>query len=208
MSSDQTGFDFRGPAMPRPDAKGGGESMGANLFIAIRPDRTAAAAAQSIARDYRDLYRIDRQPLSERRLHVSLVALEPAPVLGHSLVHDAQAAIDAVRFEPFEIRFDSVVSLRNRASRPIALAAAGRNPSLRSVVCRVADKLDGMGALPGGFTEDFLVHMILIFYDRPVMPEHLSMPVSWIVDRLWLGQSRVGQGSCDFLWPQERLPDA
>jgi len=208
MSGDQIGFDLRGSAGPRPAPKGCGESMGENLLIATRPDRAAAARAQSIARDYRDLYRIDRQPLSERRLHVSLVGLEPAPVLDQSLIHDARTAILAVPFEPFEIRFDSVVSLRNRASRPIALAATDPNPVLRSVVCRLAEKLDGLGALPGGFTEDFLVHMVLIYYDKPVMPEHLSTPVSWVVDRLWLVRSLIGQGSSDFLWPLERLPDA
>jgi 2'-5' RNA ligase len=182
--------------------------MGENLFIAARPDRAAAAAAQSIARDYRDLYRIDRQPLSERRLHVSLIGLEHAPALNQSLIYDARAAIAGVHFEPFEIRFDSVVSLRSRSSRPIALAATEPNPSLRSVVCRLADKLDGLGALPQGFKEDFLIHMTLVYYDKPVMPDHLSTPVSWIVDRLWLVRSLVGQGSYEFLWPQERLPNA
>jgi 2'-5' RNA ligase len=205
MSNDRTGFVLGGP---QPSLKRSHRLMGENLFIAARPDRAAAAAAQSIARDYRDLYRIDRQPLSDRGLHVSLAGLEHAPVLDGSLVHDARAAIDGVRFEPFEIRFDSVVSLRSRASRPIALAATERNPMLRSVVLRMADTLDGLGALPSGFHEDSLVHMTLIYYDKPVMPEHLSRPISWIVDQLWLVRNLVGQGTYEFLWPPEKLPDA
>lgn len=207
MSNDQMRFDL-GSENPQPVRKWGERAMGENLFIAARPDRAAAAAAQAVARDYRDLYRIDRQPLSDRRLHVSLIGLEHAPVLDQSLIYDARAAMDGVRFEPFEIRFDSVVSLRSRAGRPIALAATEPNPSLRSVVCRLAEKLDGLGALPHGFKEDFLVHMTLIYYDKPVMPEHLSTPISWIVDRLWLVRSLVGQGSYEFLWPRERLADA
>jgi 2'-5' RNA ligase len=182
--------------------------MGENLFIAARPDRGAAAAAQSIGRDYRDLYRVDRQPLSDRRLHVSLIGLEQASILNRSLVYDARAAIDSVCFEPFEIRFDSVMSLRSRASRPIALLATERNPALHSVVMRVADKLDALGILASGFKEDFLVHMTLIYYDKPVMPEHLSKPVSWMVDRLWLARSLVGQGTHEFLWPPDKLPGA
>jgi hypothetical protein len=50
--------------------------------------------------------------------------------------------------------------------------------------------------------------MTLIHYDKPVMPEHLSRSINWTVDRLWLVRSLVGQGSHEFLWPQEKLPDA
>ena len=208
MSNDQMGFDLGNPGRPRPSRKGSEGFMGDNLFIAARPDRAAAAAAQSIARDYRDLYRIDRQPLSDRRLHVSLIGLDHAPVLDQSLIYDARAAIDAVRFDPFEIKFDSVVSLRSRASRPIALAATEPNPALRAAVSRLADRLDGLGALPSGFNENFLVHMTLIYYDKPVMPDHLTKPICWTVDRFWLVRSLVGQGSYEFLWPQEKLADA
>ena len=205
MSDDQMGFDLGGP---QPSRKREDRFTGENLFIAARPDRAAALAAQSIARDYRDLYRIDRQPLSDRRLHVSLIGLEHSPVLEKSLIYDARAAIDEVRFEPFEIKFDSVMSLKSRASRPIVLAATEPNPRLRSVICRLAERLDGLGALPHGFKEDFLVHMTLIYYDKPVMQLHLSTPISWIVDRLWLVRSLVGQGTYEFLWPQEKRPDA
>jgi hypothetical protein len=76
------------------------------------------------------------------------------------------------------------------------------------VVCRLADKLDGLGALPHGFREDFLVHMTLVYYHKPVMPEQLPTPISWNVDRLWLVRSLVGQGSYEFLWPQQNLPDS
>jgi len=208
MSSDQMGFDLGDPEKPRPSRKRSEGFTGENLFIAARPNRAAALAAQSIARDYRDLYRIDRQPLSDRRLHVSLIGLDHAPVLGQSLIYDARAAIDAVRFEPFEIKFDSVVSLRSRSSRPIVLAATEPNPALRAAVSRLADRLDGLGVLPRGFNENFLVHMTLIYYDKPVMPEHLSMPIRWMVDRFWLVRSLVGQGSHEFLWPPEKLADA
>ena len=208
MSSDQMGFDLDDAETARPFRKAANRFAGDNLFIAARPDRATAAAAQSIARDYRELYRIDRQPLSDRRLHVSIIGLDRAPVLDNSLIYDARAAIDGVRFEPFEIRFDSVVSLRSGSSRPIALASTEPNAALRGVVSRLADKLDGLGVLPPRFSENFLVHMTLIYYDKPVMPEHLSKPISWMVDRLWLVRSLVGQGLHEFLWPREKLPDA
>ena len=207
MSNDQMGLGLGG-AEPRPATKWADRFGGEDLFIAARPDRVAAAAAQAIARDYRDLYRIDRQPLSDRHLHVGLIGLDHAPVVEQSLIYDARAATDRECFEPFEIKFDSVVSLRSGSSRPVVLAATEPNLALRSVVLRLADRLDGLGALPHGFQEDFLVHMTLIYYDKPVMPEHLSTPISWMVDRLWLVRSLVGRGSYEFLWPQEKLPDA
>lgn len=205
MSTDQMGFDL-GPE-PRRPSKQDERSKGDNLFIAARPDQAAAAAAQAIARDYRDLYRIDRQPLADRRLHVSLIGLDRAPVLSPSLIYDARAAIDGLRFEPFEITLDSVVSLRSGPSRPVGLAASEPNPALRSVLFQLADKLDGLG-VRFGFDPDFLVHMTLIYYDKPVMAERLSRPIRWTVDRLWLIRSLMGQGSYEFLWPPERRHDA
>lgn len=200
------GFDLGATTTPR-QGSGSGRFTGENLFIALRPDRAAAAAAQAIARDYRDLYRIDRQPLTDRRLHVSLIGIDRAPVLEKSLIYDARAAIDSVHFEPFEISFDSVVSFRSGASRPIVLATSKPNQALRSVLLRLADKLDGLG-VPVGFDPEGLIHMTLVYYDKPVMPERLSAPISWTVDRLWLVRSFVGQGSYEFLWPQEKVPDA
>lgn len=206
MSSDQMGFDLDGPVPPLSRKQDGG-FKGDNLFIAVRPDRAAAAAAQAIARDYRDLYRIDRQPLSDRRLHVSLIGLDRAPVLDKSMIFDARAAIDGVRFEPFEITFDSVASLRSGASRPIALTSSRPNPALRSILLRLADTLDGLG-LQCDLDPDVLVHMTLIYYDKLIMPDRLSKPISWTVDRLWLIRSLVGQGTYEFLWPTEGHPDA
>jgi 2'-5' RNA ligase len=206
MSSDQMGFDVGGPERPRP-GKQDGRFTGENLFIAARPDRAAAAAAQAIARDYRDLYRIDRQPLTDRRLHVSLIGIDRAPVLDRGLISDARQAIDETRFEPFEINLDSVMSFRAGASRPIVLASSKPNPTLRAVLLRLADRLDGLG-VPFGFDPESLVHMTLVYYDKQVMPERLSIPISWVVDQLWLIRSLVGQGSYEFLWPQEKLPDA
>jgi RNA 2',3'-cyclic 3'-phosphodiesterase len=205
MPDDQTGFDLgNAETSPRRQA---GRLMGDDLFIAARPDRTAAEAAQAIARDYRDLYRIDRQPLTDRRLHVGLIGIDRAPLLDKSLIYDARAAIDSILFEPFEISFDSVVSFRSGASRPVVLAASKPNPALRTLLFRLADRLDGLG-IPFGFDPDFLMHMTLLHYDKPVMPEHLSRPISWMIDRLWLIRSLGDRGGHEFLWPPENRPDA
>lgn len=206
MPDDQMGFDLGNAGTPLPRRQDS-SFKGDNLFIAARPDRTAAAAAQAIARDYRDLYRIDRQPLTDRRLHVSLIGIDRAPVLEKSLIYDARAAIDSILFEPFEISFDSVVSFRSGASRPVVLAASKPNPALRTLLFRLADKLDGMG-VPFGFDPDFLMHMTLLYYDKPVMPEHLSRPIRWTIDRLWLIRSLADRGSYEFLSPPENRPDA
>ncbi|MGV3553488.1 2'-5' RNA ligase family protein [Rhizobium sp.] len=208
MSSDQMGFDLVGidKPMPRPSAQNG-RFKGDNLFIAARPDRAAATAARAIAHDCRDLYRIDRQPLTEQRLHVSLIGVDRAPVLGRGLISDARQAIDATHFEPFEISLDCLMSFRADASRPIVLAASKANPALRSLLLRLADRLDGLG-VPCGFDPEALVHMTLVYYDRQIVPERLATPVSWVVDQLWLIKSLVGRGSYDFLWPTEKPPDA
>ena len=208
MPVDQMGFDLGGQATNRPYRKVAERFMGDSFFIAARPDHAAAAAAQSIARDYRELYRIDRQPLSDRRLNVSLVGLDRAPVLEHALIADARTAIDGLRFEPFALAFDSVVSLRQRSGRPVALASTRPNAALRAVVSRLADRLDGLGILPPGFEENPILHMTLIHYDKPVMPEDLARPIVFTVDRLWLVRSPVGQGNQEFVWPAERRVDA
>lgn len=212
MTNDQMGFDLGGPS-PRPPrtasggSAGGGRFTGDNLFIAARPDAAAAAAAQAIAHDYRALYRIDRQPLTDRRLHVSLIGIDRAPVLEKSLIYDARAAIDGVRFKPFEICLDQVMSFRSGASRPVVLAASRPNQALGDLLFRLAGKLEGLG-VPFGFDPDFLVHMTLVYHDRFVMSDHLPIPIRWTVDRVWLIRSLVGQGSYEFLWPPKEPPDA
>ena len=91
MSSARMDFD-RNPEAPRSGGAGDRYS-GSNLFIAARPDAAAARAAQALARDVRDLYRIGRQPLPDWRLHVSLIGLGRHPVLPASLVYHAREAL-------------------------------------------------------------------------------------------------------------------
>lgn len=200
MTYRQLGFDLgAGPSHGRGDPG----RAGSNLFIAARPDMAAAAMAQSIARDFRWQYRIERQPLADWRLHVSLINLGRHDILPDSLVYHARQAIDEARFEPFEIAFDDVASLGNGMSHPVVLCASDRNHALDAAVGLLARKLAGLG-VAFRHEPDFLAHMTLVYHTRPVAPERLPSPVRWRVDRFWLVESLLGRGSYTFLWPRAR----
>lgn len=173
---------------------------GSNLFIAARPDPAAAAAALAIATDLRHQYRIERQPLSRSRLHVSLIGLGCYPALPDSLIYHVREALDGVRFEPFEIAFDRIASLGSGSSRPAVLCASAPDPALWAALGRLADRLRGLG-VDLHYRPDFLVHMTLVYHSRPVTPERLDMPICWTIDRFWLIHSLLGRSSYEFLWP-------
>ena len=199
------GFDFG--CEPTRSRKVADRYTGSNLFAAARPDAASAAAAQTIAREFREHYRIERQPLPLWRLHVSLINLGHYPVLPDSLIYHAREALDGLRFEPFEIEFDLVQSLANGSSQPAVLCASKRNATLVAVLHRLAERLDGLG-IAFQFDPDFLAHMTLVYHNKPVTPERLAVPIRWTVDRIWLIHSLLSQGRYEFLWPPEASSDA
>jgi len=189
------------PALP--PAKG----AGSNLFIAARPDMAAAAAAQAVAREMRDKYRMRGQPLSMSRLHVSLVRFGMHDVLPESLVHHAREALAGLVFEPFEIAFDRVSGFQGIAGCPVVLHADRQDARLKDTVERLADRIDGLGT-GYDWTPDVTAHMTLIHHTSRVMPEPLETPIRWRVDGLWLIDSLLGYGTHTFLWPQQDGRDA
>ena len=197
MKHMQVGFDL-GPVPSRQPYRN--SATGRHLFIAARPDRPAAMAAQSIAREFRDHYRIDRQPLPDWRLHVTLIGLGRHETLPASLVYHAREALDHARFAPFEIAFDRVMSFGSGSSHPVVLCLSARSAALDRAVGRLASALAGLG-VDCRYEPGFQAHMTLIYHTRPVGTDELPAPVRWTVDRFWLVESLHGQGSYDFLWP-------
>jgi 2'-5' RNA ligase len=205
MARVQNSFDF-GPVPPRakrlPD-----QFTGSNLFIAARPDAAAATAAQAVAREIRDQYRIGRQPLSIQRLHVSLISLGRHADVPESVVYHAREALDGLQLDPFEIAFDRIVSFRSDASFPVVLCAQQQDPALKAAVAQLAGRLAGLG-VDFGWNPDFIAHMTLVYHTAPVTPERLAAPIRWTVDVFWLIRSLIGAGSYTFLWPPQGGWDA
>jgi len=198
MKHMQAGFDL-GAVPSRQSCRKNG-ATGRHLFIAARPDRPAAMAAQSIAREFRDRYRIDRQPPPDWRLHVTLIGLGRHEALPASLIYHAREALDHAQFEPFEIAFDHAMSFGAGSSHPVVLCSSARNAALDEAVGGLAATLAGLG-VDFGYDPGFRSHMTLIYHTRPLGEEALPAPVRWTVDGFWLVESLLGQGSYNFLWP-------
>lgn len=194
----QSEFGFRQdlPLGARPHAR----RSGSNLFIALRPDAAAAVQARAIAHDIRAAYRVERQPQTLERLHVSMIGLGLGEALDESTVFQARAAIDSVRFEPFEIAFDSIMSFRSGPAFPVVLTLGYRSLPLIRLRDRLADALDGQGVDHSGRT-GFEPHMTLLYHHAAIQPERLASPIVLTVDQAWLIHSLVGQTKYEFLWP-------
>ena len=194
----QSDFGFSGD--PSPARKSGSRRSGSNLFIALRPDASAAASALAVAQDIRAAYRAERQPLTCERLHVSLLNLGREQVLDDSIVYNARQAIDSVRFEPFEVVFDAVASFGSDGAFPVVLRPSRPDAQLVRLRDRLAYAVLGLG-LTIYSSVAFEPHMTLLYHHVPITSERLETPISMVVDQAWLIHSLVGQTKYEFLWP-------
>ncbi|CAN7581714.1 2'-5' RNA ligase family protein [Rhizobium sp. LjRoot254] len=182
---------------PKPPTR---RPTGSNLFTALRPDEATARQVHTVARDIRDMYRAHRQPLSSRRLHVSLINLGHSEDLEDSMIFTAREAIDKARFEPFTITFDRIMTFKQEAARPVVLCSNGENIGLLKLTARLADALYGVG-LDIGYNPTFRPHMTLLYHHAPIEDHQLPTPITWTVNEVWLIHSLLGQGRYEFLWP-------
>lgn len=195
-----TQSDLGFPGNPSLAVKSRDRRSGSSLFIALRPDPLAATKALDIAYDIRTTYRVQRQPLSSGRLHVSMINLGHEKTLDESTVFQARQAIDSVRFEPFELSFDLVASFRSETAFPIVLCPGKPCLPLIELQRRLAHALDGVGVGHNG-SLGFEPHMTLIYHHMAIEPAKLASPISMVVDQAWLIHSLVGQTRYEFLWP-------
>lgn len=174
------------------------------LFIAVFPDRKAAARIAALAQDLRERHGLRGKSLHPDRLHVTLLFLGDNARLPLPLVA-AQAAGASVRFATFEITFDRVETFTGHMRRqPLVLCGGERIEPLVALQCELAERMRATG-LPCPVARNFAPHVTLL-YDQRALAGQTVEPITWTVRGFMLVHSLGGRGEYRILgsWPTDK----
>ncbi len=162
--------------------------MPVKLFFAIRPDRDAGAAIQTLATRLKTAHRLRGRPVARERLHNTLAAVHDSGTISENIAR-AKAVGDRLGHRSFTVRFDWTGSFKGGGhSYPFVLRGdEGLRPlqefrkNLRTQMLRA-----GFGVEPG-----FTPHVTLLWDDRCV-EEYPIAPIIWTVREFVLTASLQG----------------
>lgn len=167
-----------------------------NLFIGLRPPEAAEMQAIAIADDIKSRNAVAGRL---RPLHVSMfnpLAKEP---LTNALVLDLKEALSTIRFEPFLLTLDQVVTFRNDKGWTIVLCCRERNDAIFELQQSIVQACQPPG-IDLCSKQAFMPHMTL-FYSRKAIGEHaVTDAVRWTVSEFWIIRSLVGKTRHVPLW--------
>jgi 2'-5' RNA ligase len=175
------------------------------LFLAVVPPASMADRISNLIPELRARHGLRGEPLSPRRLHVTLHYLGSYNGLPRKLMETVCAAAPAVSMPPFEISFDRALSFTSRKkARPFVLRAGGDVIPLLGLHRAVGEAITRAG-LGRWVTRHFTPHMTLL-YDRRLVDEHPIESLGWTVTDFVFVHSLVGQGVHNHLarWPLQR----
>jgi 2'-5' RNA ligase len=163
--------------------------MPVKLFFAIRPDRDAGAAIQTLATRLKTAHRLRGRPVARERLHNTLAAVHDTGTISENIAR-AKAVGDRLGHRSFSVRFDWTGGFKGGGhGYPFVLRGdEGLRPlhefreALRAQMLRA-----GFGVEPS-----FTPHVTLLWADRCVA-EYPIAPITWTVRELVLTASLQGQ---------------
>ncbi len=164
-----------------------------NLFLAIVPDRDAAAVITRLALRLRVHHGLHGRPLAANRFHVSLIPLGRFAGVRPDLVARADKAVAeiAATTRSFTATFDRALSFAGRpGNHAFVLRMSTPNAALQKF-------RQDLGAACGRFGfprahSQFVPHVTLL-YDAQNVTEQEVEPVSWNATEFTLVRSLVGQ---------------
>ncbi len=170
-----------------------------SLFFAMLPDAEKAAEIRRFAQQLCSMHELTGDPISAKKLHLTLHAYKEFGRLAESLVQSAKMAGAKVaqRTKAFEITFDRVKSFPIAGRKPCVLAEDGGNAALKELY---RELMVVLGKVKNGVAPAFTPHMTLLYDEKTVEEERLS-PVTWMARELVLIHSRDGFYDLRGRWP-------
>jgi 2'-5' RNA ligase len=196
MIGEQLSFPFEGDLGLRPRTRRFIPED--NLFVAVRPVLQAIRQAMEIAFDMKRQCDLLASPLPENALHVSMLRFDLRGVRFDEIVSRVKWVLEHIKFEPFELVFDRVISFKGDDRKPLVLCASkDANEPLLELARQIAKELGVK--IEGKFNP----HMTLLWGDKPVTEQMLDVPVRWVVNEACLIHSLVGKKKHLILWPEQ-----
>lgn len=165
-----------------------------NVFLAIFPDLYNAQYIAGIGDRLRRTHGMSGRVRPITHLHVSLLPANRAkngPEISKKAIDKVVKPVTAV-MQPFEIKFDRVMSFRGKAgNRPLVLVDEGHEGHkvmrLHALLCAEFAKFDPSARA----SHKLFPHLTLLYDNHEVAPEPVE-PVHWTVKEIVLVRSEVG----------------
>lgn len=179
-----------------------------SLFFALLPDAAAAERAAAAGTRLREQHGLRGRLLPRERLHVTLHYLGEYAGVPPTLLAQARAAAQALRAEPFELRFDQAGSFSgNPRARPLVLRGDAQCQQALHRLRQALLQALGRHGVAARAEAAYVPHMTLA-YDERLLPLQAVPEVAWTVRELVLVRSLQGQGRHlrEGTWPLQAAP--
>lgn len=168
------------------------------FHFAFRPDDAASDAAMKILSDLRQRLGASGAAVKRENLHVSLFPLWEGERMPPDLVEVALGLVQAIDGQPFEFKFDTLMSSsQDHGGHSVMLVSTHDPFELYSLQRKFVSRFEGM-VRAGSLTP----HMALLYADSFVERQRVE-PVRWRAREFLLIHSLVDQGRQEILgrWP-------
>ncbi len=195
MASEQIEFGFGGnTGHRRPCAA---VDVDDNFFIGLQPGDAAQRSAKHVADDLQRRLGVS-EPI--RPLHVTMQELGRYRVFPPTLLLEKKDALSVIRFEPFAVTFDEIMSFRrNDGKSPLVLCASRHNAELFDLRRKIFEAQQPPG-IALARTPAFTPHMTLFYTRKTTERQRLSVPIEWVVRQFCIIRSYHGDTEHGVLW--------
>jgi 2'-5' RNA ligase len=165
------------------------------VFFALQPPEPAASAIAALSRQLKADLGLKGKLIPVERLHVTLNFFGDHVGLPQGLLQALSDAAGELRFEPFDLVFDRVMSFKAGAGRKPPFVLRGGDEGLAPVMHfrRAIDDVLARRGLARSFDLRFTPHVTLM-YGHKMVTEQAVAPITWRVSEFVLVDSLIGQG--------------
>jgi RNA 2',3'-cyclic 3'-phosphodiesterase len=177
------------------------------VFFALQPPEPAASAIAALSRQLKADLGLKGKLIPVGRLHVTLNFFGNHVGLPQGLLQALSDAAGELRFEPFDVVFDRVMSFKAGGGRKPPFVLRGGDEGLAPLMHfrREIDDALARRRLAHSFDLRFTPHVTLMYGHKMVMEQAVA-PITWRVSEFVLIDSLIGHGQHIVMgrWPSAR----
>ena len=161
------------------------------LFFALFPDAATAERMAGRALALRAEHGLRGQPLHTERLHVTLHHLGDYAGLPRGVTGMAREAAAMVKAEPFELRFDRVLSFKRASKLPFVLRGDEGLAAVTQFQQQLGAAMKRVGL--GKWVQAAYTPHVTLLYDDHAVAGQATDPIAWTAQEFVLVHSLIGK---------------
>lgn len=172
------------------------------LFFALMPDAAAAERAEQLALALSQQHGLKPRPGARDRFHVTLFHVGDFAGLPSQEVDQAGHVAEALRAQPFEVRFDRVASFSGSPRKLPYVLLGDESPAMMAFQADMRVHMHKAGLTQGANQRQFTPHLTLLYGQQQLAEQHID-PIAWTASEFVLIHSVLGRGQYITLgrWP-------